>query len=163
PPRRPPPGHGGRREGGTRLDLPRLVRRPAAPGPDPGLRRRADPAVALRGLLAALRRPDPAPGAPSDPGARPAGVPVPAAGPPPRVRSAPLVLPAVGAAGGAARGQRDAGGHGDVRGAVLLPPDPRPAAIGAGDGVLFDREPRGRLPLLAPLRADVAARAVALA
>ena len=53
--------------------------------------------------------------------------------------------------------------HGRVRGGLLLPADAGAAALGAGDGVLPDRQPGGRLPLLAAPRPDLAARAIALA
>ncbi len=116
----------------------------------------------LHRLPAALRGRDLA-RVPDDLLALPAAVPGDPAVAAPRLRPAPLVVPALGAARGAARGERDARGHRGVRDRVLLPADAGPAALGAGDGVLPDREPGGRLPLLAAFRADVAARPVALA
>ena len=118
-----------------------VVRGWAPPRPHPGPGRPAHLGVLLRGPRPALRRPDPARER-GDLPALPAALPRDPAVPAPRVRPAPLVLPALGLLRGHAGGDGDGGRHRRLRGRLLLPPDPRPATLGAGDGVLPDGEPR---------------------
>ena len=162
PPRRPPLPRRGPRDGRLALASARLVRRSPPADPDPGPRRASDHGLDLRRLPAAVRGRHLA-RVSADLLALPAAVPADPALAAPRLRASPLVVPPLGAARGAARRERDPRRHGRVRDGLLLPADARPPALGAGDGVLPDGEPGGCLSLLAALRPDLAARAVALA
>ncbi len=121
----------------------------------PGPGRAADLGVLLRRARPALRGPDPARER-ADLPALPAALPRDPALAAPRLRPAPLVLPPLGLLRGHAGRDGDGGRHRRVRGRLLLPPDPRPAPLGAGPGVLPDGEPRRRLPLLAAPREQLA-------
>ena len=133
-----------------------VVRERAPPRLHPGPGRAAHLGFLLRGPRPALRGPDPARER-GDLPALPAALPRDPTFPAPRLRPAPLVLPALGLLRGHAGRDGDGGRHRRLRGRLLLSPDPRPAPLGARDGVLPDREPRGCLPLLAPPREPLAA------